>query len=235
VGFVSRGGPIASHVVAIHAPVDDAPGLASHASGAHQVSAHDSDAGGTAASQEGVENRLADLLERVIDWLKFAETKNTGAVGLSSAAVGVVVSFALFGPPLPLVVGIGLGIGAVCMILSLLFSVASFLPSTNLEKHLAGEREKPGSRDNLLFYGHLARYEPRGLVQAVAEHYFGFAGEAYTPSKFALDLAAQAITNARITVRKLVFFRYSIIMFGIGVLVSAIAMAVGATLSRLAI
>ena len=186
------------------------------------------------ALQEGVEGRLSDLLERVIDWLKFAETKNTGAVGLSSAAVGVIVSFALFGPPLPLLVGIGLGIGAVCMILSLLFSVASFLPSTNLEKHLAGGREQPGPRDNLLFYGHLARYEPQGLTHAVAEQYFGFAGEEYTPSKFALDLAAQAITNARITVRKLVFFRYSIILFGVAVMVAAICMAIASILSRLA-
>ena len=40
--------------------------------------------------------------------------------------------------------------------LSLLLTVASFLPSTNLEKHLVGERERPTPRDNLLYYGHLA-------------------------------------------------------------------------------
>ena len=29
-----------------------------------------------------VERQLSELLTRVIDWLKFAEAKNTGAVGL---------------------------------------------------------------------------------------------------------------------------------------------------------
>jgi Family of unknown function (DUF5706) len=191
------------------------------------------DAAASAKLQAAMEARLADLLNRVIDWLKFAETKNTGAVGLSSAAVGVVISFALFGPSVYLPVGIGLGIGAVCMGLSLLLSVASFLPSTNLERHLTGPRERPKPGDNLLYYGHLARYEPRALAIAVAEHYFDQEMDQMAPSKLAVDFAAQIITNSRITVRKLKFFQYSIILFGLGVLVSALAMAVGAILSRM--
>jgi hypothetical protein len=41
------------------------------------------------------------LLNRVIAWLQFAESKHTGGVGLTSTALGVIVSFSLFGPPLP--------------------------------------------------------------------------------------------------------------------------------------
>ena len=124
----------------------------------------------------------------------------------------------------------GLGIGALSLMFSLMLAVASFLPSTNLEKHLLGERAKPSATDNLLFYGHLARYEPRALAMAVAEHYFDAAGEQAAPSKLAVDLAGQIVTNARITVRKLDLFRYSLLLFGFGVLIAAAAMALAAFL-----
>lgn len=174
-----------------------------------------------------VEARLSDLLLRVIDWLKFAEAKNTGAVGLSSTGLGVIVTFLVAGPPVPEIAGAGMALGAISLMISLMLSVASFLPSTNLEKHLLGERVQPGPGDNLLFYGHLARYEPRGLVQAIADHYFDLSSDA-APSKFALDIAAQIITNARITVRKLQLFTYSLLLFAVGVLMAAVSMAFSA-------
>jgi Family of unknown function (DUF5706) len=172
-----------------------------------------------------VERQLYELLGRVIDWLKFAEAKNTGAVGLSSTGLGVIVTFLVAGPPIPTMAGVGLGIGALALMLSLLLTVASFLPSTNLEKHLVGGRERPTARDNLLYYGHLARYEPRALVEAIAEMYFDQEGETYAPNKLDIDLAAQIVTNARITVRKLALYRYSLLLFGFGVLVASAAMA----------
>ena len=175
-----------------------------------------------------VETRLSDLLTRVIDWLKFAEAKNTGAVGLSSTGLGVIVTFLVAGPPLPTLAGIGLGLGAITLMLSLMLAVASFLPTTNLEKQLVGERERPNPTDNLLYYGHLARYEPRALTRAIAEMYFEHEGEEYAPGKLAIDLAGQVVTNARITVRKLALFKYSLLLFGFGVLVASAAMALTA-------
>jgi hypothetical protein len=177
------------------------------------------------------EDRLGDLLNRVVDWLKFAEAKNTAAVGLSSTALGVIVTFLIAGPSVSALAGAGLAAGAVALMVSLMLAVASFLPSTNLEKHLLGEREAPGPGDNLLFYGHLARYEPRGLARAIAEHYFEPGEREYVPSKLAIDLAGQVITNARITVRKLAFFKYSLMLFGGGVLIAAAAMALTAFLA----
>jgi hypothetical protein len=177
-----------------------------------------------------VETRLAELLNRVIDWLKFAEAKNTGIVGLSSTGLGVIVTFLVAGPEITLLSGVGLTVGAIALMLSLMLAVASFLPTTNLEKYLVGGREKPNPGDSLLYYGHLARYEPRPLALAIAQMYFDYEGEAYAPSKFALDLAGQVVTNARITVRKLALFRYSLLLFGFGVLVAATAMALAALL-----
>jgi hypothetical protein len=178
-----------------------------------------------------VEDRLFDLLDRVVDWLKFAEAKNTGAVGLSSTALGVIVTFLVAGPAIPTLAGVGLGVGAIVLMVSLMFAVASFLPSTDLERHLLGERHQPGPNDNLLFYGHLARYEPRALAGAVARLYFEDAADDIVLSKLAVDLAAQIVTNSRITVRKLTLFRYSLLLFGFGVLVAAAAMALAAFLA----
>lgn len=180
------------------------------------------------SEQKDVEARLIDLLGRVIDWLKFAEAKNTGAVGLASTGLGVIVTFLVAGPPVPDVAGAGMAIGAVTLMVSLMMAVASFLPATNLEKFLAGERKEPGPTDNLIFYGHIARYEPRALARAIAEHYFGFKGDDTEPTRFALDLAGQVVTNAQITVRKLELFRYSLLLFAFGVLVAAAAMAFAA-------
>ena len=110
--------------------------------------------------------------------------------------------------------------------LSLMLTVASFLPSTNLEKHLIGERERPSPRDNLLFYGHLARYEPSALVDAIAEHLFRAREARRTHRASSPSISpAQIVTNARITVRKLTLFRYSLLLFGFGVLVASAAMA----------
>ena len=178
-----------------------------------------------------IQRHLSELLGRVIDWLKFAEAKNTGSVGLSSTGLGVIVTFLVAGPAIPTVAGVSLAVGAIALMLSLLLTVASFLPSTNLEKHLVGDRERPTTRDNLLYYGHLARYEPRALVEAIAEMYFEQQGETYAPSKLEIDLAAQVVTNARITVRKLAFFRYSLLLFGFGVLVASAGMALAAFLA----
>jgi hypothetical protein len=184
----------------------------------------------TTEVQREVQRQLSELLSRVIDWLKFAEAKNTGSVGLASTGLGVIVTFLVAGPPIPTVAGVGLAVGAVALMLSLMLTVASFLPSTDLEKHLVGERQRPTARDNLLYYGHLARYEPKALVEAIAEMYFEQEGQTYTPSKLDVDLAAQIVTNARITVRKLAIFRYSLLLFGFGVLVASAAMALAAFL-----
>lgn len=177
-----------------------------------------------------VEHQLSDLLVRVIDWLKFAEAKNTGVVGLSSTGLGLIVTFLVAGPSIPTLAGVGLGIGAIALMVSLMLAVASFLPSTDLEKHLVGARGKPSAGDNLLFYGHLARYEPRDLARAIAEHYFDYEGEGFTPSKLAIDLAGQIVSNSRITVRKLALFKYALFLFGFGVLIASVAMAVAAYL-----
>src|SRR5687767_13749113 len=175
-----------------------------------------------------VEDRLADLLDGVIGWLQFAESKNTGIVGLISTALGVIVTFLLAGPSVPTLTGAGLAVGAVMLMISLLLSVASFLPATDLERYLVGGDQPPGSGENLLFYGHQAGYTPHDLVRAVASRYAALTPDEIAVSKLARDLAEQIVTNARITVRKLMLYRAALLLFASGVLIAAAAMALAA-------
>jgi len=177
-----------------------------------------------------VEDRLADFLDRVIGWLQFAESKNIGIVGLISTFLGLIVTFLLAGPSVPTLAGVGLALGALTLMISLLLALASLLPATDLERDLIEERAPPGPEDNLIFYGHLARYEPRTLVRAVASHYVVTPSDEFVVSKFALDLAEQIVTTARITVRKLRLYRYAMLLFASGVLTAAAAMALAAFL-----
>ena len=177
-----------------------------------------------------LEALLADLLDRVIDWLQFAESKNTGIVGLIATALGLIVTFLEAGPSVPALAGAGLAIGAGALMLSLLIVIASFLPVTDLERALIGDREPPGHEDNLTFYGHLARYEPQALIHEVARNYGEVSPDAVPVSKFASDLAVQIVTNARITLRKLRLFRAAVLLFGGGVLIAAGAMAFAAVM-----
>ena len=67
-----------------------------------------------------VEDRLADLLDGVIGWLQFAESKNTSIVGLIATALGLLVTVLVTGPSLPMLAALGLGLGAVLLMIALL-------------------------------------------------------------------------------------------------------------------
>src|SRR5215213_2755440 len=171
---------------------------------------------------------LADLLDRVIGWLQFAESKNIGLEGLISTFLVLIVTFLVAGPSVPSLAVGGLALCALTLMISLLLAIASLLPATDLKRDLIEERAPPGPEDNLIFYGHLARYEPRALVRAVACHYAQVTSDEVAVSKLALDLAEQIVTNARITVRKLRLYRSAVLLFAAGVLIAAAAMALAA-------
>src|SRR5215213_9627143 len=172
-----------------------------------------------------VEAWLADLLDRVIGWLQFAESKNIGMVGLISAFLVLIVTFLVAGPSVPPLAGVGLALCALALMIGLLLAMACLLPATDLERDLIEERALPGVEDNLIYFGHLARYEPRTLVRAVASYYVEMTPDEVAVSKFALDLAEQIVANARITLRKLMLYRAAVLLFAAGVLSAAAAMA----------
>ncbi|HEY7037011.1 MAG TPA: Pycsar system effector family protein [Thermomicrobiales bacterium] len=151
-----------------------------------------------------VEQRLLSILAMVNDWLKFAETKNAGLVGLGSAGAAVAASF--LSQADDRVLTVGLGIAAVLLSICVLIGLASFFPRTSLARYLTHDAGRPGAADNLYYYGHLARYAPAALVEAIARDYAqtGYTDVVHARSRD--DLAAQIIVNSRITLAKLQLF-----------------------------
>lgn len=177
-----------------------------------------------ASRDDPLSERLLDLLTRTTDWLKFAETKNVGIVGLASGGIAALIAAAGFLGQIGLRGQAGLALlgGGVLLAAALLIGVCSFMPVTSaphrMRRHAGTERRD----DNLFYFGHLAVYTPEDLTQAIAERYLE-----QPPAEWQImhrDLAAQIIVNARITLQKLTLFRWAALCFAGGVLLSAAGM-----------
>jgi Family of unknown function (DUF5706) len=162
-------------------------------------------------THDEVEQRLLSILGMVNDWLKFAETKNAGLVGVGSAGAAVLASFLASADDR--VLSVGLGIAAVTISFSVFVGLASFFPRTSLARHLTREVGRPGEGDNLYYYGHLAKYAPATLVEAIARDYAQTVYTEVVHVRSREDLAAQIIVNSRITLAKLELFGIAIWLF----------------------
>jgi len=167
---------------------------------------------------------MLTILGMVNDWLKFAETKNAGLVGLGSAGAAVLASFLASAEDHVLIVG--LGIAAVTISISVLVGLASFFPRTSLARHLTHDVERPGEGDNLDYYGHLAKYTLATLVEAIVRDYAqtGYTEVVHVRSRE--DLAAQIIVNSRITLAKLELFGIATWLFAAAAVIALVAVLV---------
>jgi len=156
---------------------------------------------------------LTEILKQVNEWLKFAEGKNAGIVALASAGVLSVTGALAARTDESWEIRAGIAVSGVIIALSLLLGLASFMPRTDQAK-LSIRRDLPSSLDdNLLFYGHLARYAPKDLAEAVAHRYCQ--NHDRQIEQLHVDLAAQITINARITLEKLRFFSYAVALFAL--------------------
>jgi hypothetical protein len=176
-----------------------------------------------AAAPDPLAARLLDLLRLVNEWLRFAETKNVGMVGLASGGLTFIVVALGFlqDEGLGQLTGAALTVGAVLMALSLLASVWSFLPATSLPRWMRTRRARPRPDDNLFYFGHLANYHPRELVSAMARRYERHPDPDPDATDLQADLAAQVVVNARITMQKLKLFTWAVVLFAAGAVLAA--------------
>ena len=184
------------------------------------------------ASADQLETTLLKMLDLVNDWLKFAEAKNGGVVGLASGAIALLLSYVqdvtTDDVSLPFAAGLIIGFSGVCLIGSVLVGVASFFPRTNLSRVLVGKLGEPEGTDNLYFFGHIAKYGERHLAEAVRRRYLDQKGAPVNENHQAI--AAQAVINARITLQKLRLFGIAAILFGVGVTAAVLGIGLAAVL-----
>lgn len=179
-------------------------------------------------SHDEVETKLLNILVMVNDWLKFAETKNAGLVGLGAAGAAVLGSF--MGAADDRLLTIGLASAAVLVSLSVLFGLASFFPRTGLARHLTHEVGRPAADDNLYYYGHLAKYSPTALVEAIARDYANIGYTDIVHARSRNDLAAQVIVNSRITLAKLQLFGIATWLFALAAVIALAAVLLSVVL-----
>jgi hypothetical protein len=180
--------------------------------------------------ERDLEARLVQLLSMVNDWLKYAEAKNSLVVGLASA--GLVTSLATLPKliegserhSLSLLLLIA---GEIALVTSLISSLASFMPRTDLARWVLDHEGKPDGGDNLFYYGHLAKYKPEQLAATLTRRYQPRSARSRVDeqdlSESVVELAEQVVTNARITLWKLRLFVPALITFVCGVVLLTLA------------
>ena len=175
----------------------------------------------SASPPDSLAPRLLDLLKLCNDWLKFAETKNVGIVGLAGSGLTFIVVALGFLRAEGVTPGAGMALtlASVLMALSLLAGVWSFMPATSTPRWMRLQVGEPRPDDNLYYFGHAAKYAPGPLAEAVARRYERQAEPAVTDLHH--DLAAQLVVNARITLQKLRLFRWAVLLFAAGALLAA--------------
>jgi hypothetical protein len=162
--------------------------------------------------------KLTRIFLLVNDWLKYAETKNAFILAFSGAGLTATITYlsaaSSNNPSKSLLVGM---IVATCFLcLTSLISAMSFLPKTNLE-YIVWRRSRPSNKpknlphntDNLYYFGHLFKYQPEELTEALNRVYFDNKVSNQNKKEY-LHLANQIITNSEIALLKLKLFTVSL-------------------------
>ena len=161
-----------------------------------------------------MEDRLRYILSTVNEWLKFAEAKNGALLG-----VDIAIIFGLFQVISDEISKGWIYLAIVFTGLSALSALFSFVPQLKAPSMI---RQKRGDKEtSLIFYGHIAKYEPEGYIKAL----YSTAGtEVPSNLTFELDYAYQIIINSRIALKKNRYFNIGLWLTVLGLLLLIITL-----------
>lgn len=150
-----------------------------------------------------MEEKLNQIFLNINEWLKFSEAKNAALIALIAASLWGTMQIiltpncnkVLFYYSLHYSIFSGLG---------LIVALFSFLPQTKIT--WPWRTRNPKNSDNLLFYGHLERYDENGLIDEI-ERKYALKSE---NKNIEYDLANQIIQNSKIAMRKYRYFSLAI-------------------------
>ncbi len=164
--------------------------------------------------QEAYERCLTNSLARVVEFLKFAETKNAAVLTFASAWLLAGLSF-LTGTSAEHLAWRPAFLLAMCLFAaSALAALFSFLPKLDLGKH----HRDPERAKALLFFGDAATFEPWAYRDRVRQRYQPPQEHSATES-YLDDLAVQIVVISQITVRKFRIFNAAVLLVGAGALI----------------
>jgi hypothetical protein len=163
-----------------------------------------------AAELDKIEATLRTLRADAIEWLKFAETKNAGLFVGTVTGIGIIITYLTTAQNISTALQLSLQVAAILLGWSMLLTLFSFAPRLNLVNVLKSSHKAPTANDNLEYYGHIAKYTPEQLTQAIAREYFPEINYPSADNKQHKHIAAQVIANARIALYKYRMFTMAI-------------------------
>lgn len=160
--------------------------------------------------EEAYEKLLANNLQRVLDFLKFAEAKN-GAL-LTFASAWALASVGMLSGERPLLAGLhtALAVALGLFIAAGSLALASFFPRPNLGWFFGGPRAGPHQK-NLLFFDDISSFTASEFLPAVRHRYYPSRDQPFTP-EYISDLTVQIYINSQIVSRKLRLFTCGLVL-----------------------
>lgn len=163
---------------------------------------------------------LSSTLTRVVDFLKFAETKNAALLTFASAWTFAAFNTVTGERAQAGIVGAAFRLALVLFAVAAVVSVVSFLPRLNL---YALHRD-PTQSKNLLYFGHIAEFDTGVFCSAIRERYLAQDGQSFT-GEYLNDLAIQISANSKIARQKFMMFNIGAGLVLLALLVLALAAA----------
>ncbi|MEI6420574.1 MAG: Pycsar system effector family protein [Lentisphaerota bacterium] len=179
---------------------------------------------------EVFEKILIANLQRIIDFLKFAEAKNAALLTISSAWTIAIFNLIVGDKNIPNWLIVGLYVALPLSICAAILSIISFLPRTNLSWFLGGKRAGPHP-SNLLYYGDISSLPLKQFEQNIRDRYLPIVKQDLR-DEYIHDLIVQISVNSQITMRKMALFRYGITLVFFAALVLLIP-AVGLAIKHI--
>ena len=138
---------------------------------------------------ENYEKVLTASLARVIDWLKFSETKNGVLLALASAWTVAAINVTVRTDGVPTGYDRALPLSITIFLIAILRLAWSFMPQISLPKFLSrSARRYRGT--NLIFYGDIAEVETEEIEKEMEDRYLPTAKDSYR-SEYLTDMAQQ--------------------------------------------
>lgn len=155
-----------------------------------------------------MDNNLWKIFDNVNSWLKYAESKNAYILAFIGAQVTLIklLDFQTNGRLITSFVFLGLCF-LVCIFL--------FFPKTAISSWLyyfAKSHQATNENDNLLFYGHIAKYSVNQYIDRIAK----YLNQEIKGNKYFEDLCSQIVVNAGIAYTKFNMFKISFWLMLVG-------------------
>jgi len=166
-----------------------------------------------------MEERLRHIAASVSEWVKFAESKNAAIVAFDSVMVfGMVNMLKGLAHPLGGAVRVGVSCTVALMLLSLLCALCSFIP--NIRLPFLSARRPCNAHDNLVYYGHIAKYASDTYIASLCQH---MAVDVTALNAIERYYAQQIVESACIALQKYRMFSCAVSMTILALLIACVS------------